>query len=274
MSTPSRLVLAVKSVETVGASRRFSPCPLCNRGKNAFLVTRKASGWVYWCHRCHAKGFISSDGSTPRQARKLLTRVESPYVERANVTLPEDFTTEIPRAGQAWLGQYNLSPEVLDQSGIGYSPKLNRLIFPVRDGGKLIYWQGRSLDKKGEHTPPRPKYTNVTQAGAKPIYHIQINPTKPTVLVEDIISALKVADAGYNSIAILGSYVDDTLVLKLLKLNLTSAVIWLDPDKRQDMVKYQKRLMAFGIKTKSLPLTKKDPKDFSGSDIIDQIEGV
>lgn len=259
-------------VVAIGESQRFPVCPFCNKLRSAFMVTRKSKGWVYWCHRCHAKGFKPATGFTPTQAKKLIRR-EAPVVYLDSVTLPEDFTSAIPFKGLQWLGQYGISQELATDYGIGFSPKLNRVILPVYEGEKLVYWQGRSLDREGEYTPPRPKYKNVICKKQKPFFVINKFKNKATVLVEDIISAICVAEAGYNSVSLLGSYIDDALILKLLKGNVKSAILWLDPDKRKDAIKYQKRLTTFGIATQVIPLTKKDPKDYTSTEVVSIIGG-
>lgn len=249
--------------------RRFDTCPFCHeyvRGKG-FVVTRTTTGYKMWCHRCHSKRFVKSGvpsaSTCLREAKRWLQpqpQCAQEYVAK-QIKLPDDFQTEIPTAGQVWLATYGVTNEEIARYNFGYSPGLNRLIMPVYLDGALVFWQGRDLS--GDSS--RNKYLSVKQSRGSLWFEVnQDNPT--TVVVEDVLSALAVARAGYNSVAILGSYVHSEMVGKLATTG-TRIVVWLDPDKRKESCAYSKKLRSLGLRSVPVILPDKDPKEYNPNEI-------
>ena len=251
--------------------RRFDVCPFCHehvRGKG-FVVTRTTHGYKMWCHRCHAKRFVKSGvpsaSTCLREAKRCLQpqpQCAQEYVAK-EINLPDDFQKEIPAAGLVWLATYGVTQEEIARFNFGYSPGLNRLIMPVYLDGTLVFWQGRDLSGDGS----RNKYLSVKQSRGSLWFEVnQGNPT--TVVVEDILSALAVARAGYNTVAILGSYVHSEMVGKLATTG-TRIVVWLDSNKRKESCSYSKRLRSLGIQSVPVVLPDKDPKEYNPDEVKD-----
>ena len=251
--------------------RRFDSCPFCHehvRGRG-FVVTRTAQGYKMWCHRCHTGRFVKSGvpsaSTCLREAKRWLQpqpQCAKEYVAK-EINLPDDFQKEIPATGLAWLATYGVTPEEIARFNFGYSPGLNRLIMPVYLNGTLVFWQGRDLSGDAS----RNKYLSVKQSRGSLWFEVnQGNPT--TVVVEDILSALAVARAGYNSVAILGSYVHSEMVGKLATTG-TRVVVWLDSNKRKESCAYSKRLRSLGIQSVPVVLPDKDPKEYNPDEVKD-----
>jgi hypothetical protein len=131
--------------------------------------------------------------------------------------------TAIPTHLLEWYTQYLDTKYMADYCS--YSKFYNRLIFPIYDRtGQLMCWQGRAIDRepkwlnKGFKQPWGRKYPYVSRYAAQRY-----------VVTEDIVSAIKVAEAGWPAIALLGSSINQEYANFLLSLASTF-IIWLDND--------------------------------------------
>ena len=269
---------------SINETRRFQKCPLCGQriSRKGFVVTRTPKGFLCWCHSCHHSystcDKIPAYGECLRTAnelqssktwylRKRSKQQPTKDVATAFVKLPFDVTIEIPTSARLWLMKYHVTQEEVQQHGICWSPQYQRLILPVRDScGKLLYWQGRYFGSESG----QPKYLNVKANRGEVWFDTGNKDSAVIVLVEDILSAIAVARTGsYRAVALLGSFISDDLVLKLLREG-KQVCVWLDLDKRCQSVKYSKRLQAFGIQAKSI-VTNKDPKEYTPQQITKEV---
>lgn len=276
----------------IGSTTRHGVCPYCGRvSRKGFIVTRTDTGFVCWCHSCH-KSYGTRDKSIPsisqclssaaelkakmkRKGDKLQETIKC--VQRDRVRLPLDVTSAIPAAALCWLASYNVTDEEVQRLRICWSPKYERLILPIYENGKLVYWQGRYFGRDGN----QPKYIN-TKTSRKTVWFDtgkedtkQDNETTIIVLVEDILSALAVTrHTGLRAIALLGSFVSDELIIKLLNEQASGmhlqVVVWLDYDKRAECIATTKRLNVFGIESTNIS-TPKDPKAYKPSRILKEV---
>lgn len=240
----------------------------CSAGKDpCLIVTRFPTHWKYYCHRCKWSGEKVIENLPPEDIVKLWKANQIkrgvPNQQSDEVRLPLDFTNEIyekcPK-GAVWLMKYGITPHEISKYNIGYSPTYKRIIFPVYQNNELVYWQGRTVN---EVTKDNPKWINIKQRGRKDIYFRATAGNAVTiVLVEDIISAIKVARHS-ECVALLGSYITDDLILSLA---LHRVLIWLDEDKKNEAVKYLMRMKSLGIAA-TLRVTSKDPKEYSTDEI-------
>ena len=166
-----------------------------------------------------------------------------------------------------WLAKYNVTPEEIKKYNINYSPYFERLILPVYDRhGRLTYWQGRYF---GKDIGTQPKYYN-TRSSRGEIWFDTGGDSSIIVVVEDILSALSVARAGYRAFALLGSYVSDNLIRKLQSEG-KQVCVWLDLDKQCASMQYTKRLNVFGVEAKTI-VTTEDPKEYLPDRIKKEVE--
>lgn len=261
----------------MGVAIRQPYCPFCEPDKvtsHGFVVTRRRNGFSMWCHRCHTKYWIpvkspSSSAILNELHKRAADTKQSASVVTRKVTLPSDFTTDIPASGLLWLRTYGVGEDEIRKYRFGYSPRLDRLILPVFRDGELVFWQGRNLSSD----TTRPKYMNVRSQRSDIVLFVN-NHTSKVVLVEDILSCLAVARAGVSAVALLGSYVKmDLLRDVLVDTNIECIKVWLDPDKRQEACKYAKQLRALGYSASPVILAEQDPKTYKPLEVLHFIGG-
>lgn len=241
----------------------------CGDTRERLYVKRTKKGWLYHCFNCGASGFKSSDTTSldnlkerlkyARESQEILTGIS----ETNTIILPRDYTTNIPTLGSIWLSSYGITEAEVKQYRFGYSDKLNRLILPLYDSkGELIFWQGRYLSKPDKE---HPKYLNMRGPKGKYAIFKSLDKCKIVCLVEDILSAIKVARVA-DSIPLLGSYISNSLLTYLKDYK--QVKLWLDNDKRFESLKYSQRIrLLTGLPCKSI-ISSLDPKEYKSEEII------
>lgn len=253
--------------DPIGVEVRFNH-EECGDKRSRLYVTRLANGWKYHCHNCapQCSGFYRLSGiPSPKETLDAVLKV----TEKTNhfvgkVELPSDFTTRIPGTGLTWLYKYGITDEEIACYNFGYSRHLNRLVLPVYQDDVLIFWQGRNL---GQVTKQNPKYLNIRSKGRDAYFRVGcggISLPNKLAIVEDILSAVKVGRI-CPSIALLGSYIPDSLTRILVKYQKVG--IWLDPDKKKEAIRYAARYQKLLGKLVIPILTDKDPKDYTDAEI-------
>lgn len=153
------------------------------------------------------------------------------------VSLPEDFTTEIPEEGLVHLYKHHFTPELIQKYGIGYSEDSRifserkkewystgpRLIFPCYVNLELVYFEGRSISQTNQNM----KY--ITVGGKSQLFFSKTEKfRRPIVLVEDIMSAMRVGE-NIPAIALRGTKLSDVNLNFLVALT-KYYILWLDHD--------------------------------------------
>jgi hypothetical protein len=241
-------------------------CPTGAGRDRPLVVTRIATGWKWFCHRCGEKGIKWAKGLSPKEWLKFnKAREVAENNVVAKVKLPHGMTKEIPAAGLAWLYKYGLNDDDISYYGIEYSDTLNRVVLPVYDGNmKLVYYQARNL---GEVTDKSPKYMNVKARGRKDIYFEVAPPERKTesvVVVEDILSGIRVGKQ-MDTYGLLNAYIPDDLIFGLAKVY-PETILWLDPDKWDRMLKRTRRFRSLGLNVKMVRVNQ-DPKYYTDDEI-------
>lgn len=173
------------------------------------------------------------------------------------VTLPEDCSFTYPKRAFKWIEQYELSNNDLLTNGVLWSDKHQRLIFPVYGDYKLLAYQGRyfGADLNEQKWFGRGNLKNV-------FHFLGKNETK-LVLVEDIVSAIKVGHI-MQTMPLFGSAISIERFkrIKFLVKPQTEVMIWLDKDKAKEALRFQRRGSLCGLNTRVI-ITEKDPKENS-----------
>lgn len=237
----------------------------CSKGKGAALiVTRYKDHWRYICHRCGWKGRKPIQNLTPAEAMDLYKSLEPEPQEGATIALPMDYSPALPDKALVWLMRYGITEEDRETHKIGYSRFYDRVILPVYESGILIYWQGRNL---GKIDATRPKYLNIRDRSRKDTYFKVLKGGNRVVLVEDILSCIKVSHI-CSAIALLGTHIPDRLVLGLDEQII---YIWLDADKIGEALSYTKRFQSLGLDVRTV-YTREDPKVYSDKQIKKELK--
>lgn len=229
---------------------RYEPCPNCvlngrDRAGDNFVVYPDDSAHCFSCANHRFPSFSTRFNLNKRELN----------VPKA--LLPGDFTREVPGYALKWLLQWGI-PYTYWKEYLGFSPKEDRLIFCV--GSPTAFSIGRYVGTSKDQ--PRKWYV-----WGDPHKHCEsIGEGETIVLVEDLISAHKVALSGVNAVPLFGTQVHKAVLYYLLNSN-KPIVMWLDKD-QQGPVK-QKALhlgSLLGYPVKTL-VTDNDPKTYSIEEI-------
>jgi hypothetical protein len=204
---------------------------------------------------CFSCGFSESSAGL----QKLKQR--TPTVTKG-ISLPSDVSEYLPARAWDYLGQYSLTKQDCVANTILWSDFYSRLVFPYFDSTGLLAWQGRYLGDD----PDKAKW--FSQGNLNAFYHIVGNTKSRTVvLVEDIVSAIKVGQCGNVAASpLFGSHVSTKRIL-YLKHFYDTILVWLDMDKAKESVKFSKTARDFGVMSRSI-ITEKDPKLYSTQEIL------
>ncbi len=185
---------------------------------------------------------------------------EEPKSDKEKIVLPSDFQRSIPTEGWKWLLQYGLSYSHW-QAHCGFTPRENRLIFTV--GIPTRFSIGRLL------TSPLPVGASKWKVYGDKSSYVEVVSEQLSgeiVLVEDLISAHKVAASGHTCIPLFGTNVHDGVMKKLQELKRPVA-LWLDEDQYTHLPKKMGRLQALLEAPVRHIKTRKDPKGYTTQEI-------
>jgi len=243
-----------------GMGTRARECDRCVGQGNSMAVqiTRKADGFLAYCFRCSKSYFFPDENASEKQVKQIMeSSAKKTHVNRPDVvTLPDDYTTELPPKAAVQLYNLEIMPDEIEKYDIGWCPSRERIVVPVYQyrysathglAKKLVGIMGRKLS---DDTTDKPKWWSQRQADIKhPRYFAPAKaPTDRSkiVVVENCFSAIKVAEAtGWASIALLTSYLPYELYGPLCKYN--EVHLWLDADAYGKACQYQAKLGNRGV---------------------------
>lgn len=261
--TKDQLQVAETLIE--GRTSRYTCC----NGNTTAVITNVGSGYRFHCFRCGEERF------TPAGKRSI--QIIAQHKKNAKLftatnycTLPDDFTTRIPKEYSTWFTSNGLDFEYLSKYTVGWSDMMQRIIIPVYHNNILVSWQARAV-----HSWQSPKYMTANSANVSHVlyYTGENKQSNHIVLTEDILSALKVGKVT-KAASILGTSLSlirtMTLVNKKLKV-----IVWLDPDAPGQTAakKCIKSLQLYGIPVGNI-VSIKDPKAHSLDEIRQYIAEV
>lgn len=231
------------------------PCTSCGSSDARALY---ADGGEF-CFSCCA--YKPAHGTVPWAVKE---------VEPVEVTLalPDDANYNFPPKCIEWFQQYDVNVEEIIKYGILWSEKKQQLLFSfnkISDPHTLGCIQARSF---ANHITR--KYINQGKVDdVLPIFYAK-EPSNPIVLVEDAISALKVARV-YDAMPLLGSHIPYHKVLALKNSGHREVVVWLDHDKYTTAMEICEKFQLVGVKTRVI-CTDLDPKCYTTTTIRRHIE--
>ena len=245
---------------TLGQKRKI---PHCNTDASAY-ISNNAKGVSLHCFRCGENKF---EPHRRLSASELLAMrsVDKEEAERPYPDVVELYADGVPSSAHVWLLKAGLTPErATDEYGIAWSPRSSRVVVPILHNGEPTgQWTGRAVDGR------KPKY--LMPRGSVGSYWYGLRGDRAScVVVEDVLSAIRVYEAGYSSMAVLGTTISLGAATILSR---TSVIGWFDGDKagRDGYVKLRKALGPFGIKPKRVQ-TERDPKTYSRKAITQYIK--
>ena len=235
-------------------------CPVCrslgkDRSGDNLAVYSDGHKWCYACgYHVFGDAVLSFKENVPGSKQGV------PEPTR-NISLPADVDFRIPRKAWDFLGKYALTDYHAKKHNLMWSEFRQRLYFPIFDKHGLLGYQGRYL---GEDKSQSKWYT---QGDLKNILHILPSDvgSDRIVLIEDIISAIRVSDIE-NCMPLFGSFVNIKTVVRLSRFY-GNIVVWLDKDKEKDSYKFSKMIRDLGLISSSV-VTDRDPKELTREDIL------
>lgn len=225
------------------------------------------------CGSSDAKAIYSNGGTHCFSCKKttrgtmsgfVVEREQTPFEKQVQV--PDDICNEFPQEVITWIDQYGLTIQDLIHNRVKWSPSRKQLlyIFQHMDKTGIGCIQGRNF------APNRPKYFNVGDThNVLPIYQFSTTPSKHLVLVEDVISAIRISKCGYvDAMPLLGCSIQLRRLALLLKRGYTTVGIWLDHDKYREALLLSKQIQYSGPDSFVI-CTDLDPKCYT-DDVINQ----
>ena len=242
-------------------------CEQCGNNNNSVTINHYFDKFTYYCYACGHVEVRSKGRLTLAELTRLkeLNEQAAQYTDDT-ISLPVDFTDDIPLAGRLWLYSGGISPTVWKQYGIGFSPSLGRVVLPVYDNtGRLQWYQCRAVNK-GQS----PKYIQPSADKSSVVFesHTETNDSKSIIIVEDILSAIRVGKH-HKSASILGTKVSVKHINHFAKYS--KVVTWLDSDGAGQKGAYSVRKSLSLITEVSNIVTELDPKKLTDEQIRNEL---
>lgn len=199
---------------------------------------------------CFACGYVHHDISNYIQN----TRNVSIKDTIKTVKLPEDISIDYPQDTIKWINQYDLIQEDLINHNVLWSDSISRLIFPVFSEQGCIFYTARYFGKDTGQC-------KWLARGNKPLHHLAGR--NIVILVEDILSAIKLNKLGYGSVCLFGTaFLNKLDTLKEITSKYKSCYLWLDPDKFKESITMIRHADGHGLDIR-LVQSERDPKEHS-----------
>ena len=237
----------------MGTCISHEACPKCRREGNDRTgnnLARYNDGGAY----CFSCGYWEAGNGLSSISKET---EESPNT----ISLPRGVSQVLPKRALDWLQKYSLTDHDIKLNNILWSEYHQRIIFPIIISGNLEGWIGRAVESS-----VIPKvYTRGMLHESN--YIIGNLSGMSIVLVEDIISAIKIAGTfEYSVLPLFGSHITSRRLLTLRRYY-DNIIIWLDKDKEKESIKFAQRARDFGINCRSV-ITDNDPKEYTHSEIL------
>ena len=236
-------------------------CPFCTGGSSgelSFSITRSREGLLFNCFRdmCHERGFVGllrgdlvlpPSGVQDRLRRRLL----GPY---------RGLLSEVSRESEVWfLERFEIPPQVLAECGVSWAPTEARYYLPIRGP------HARSLGYSLRTFYPKdgmPKVFTFKEDDGMELMAWYISNYEDTrvVLVEDQISAMKLKFLGLNSIALIGTHLNEARMMEILAY-FSQVTIALDADATSRALKFKKQFSLFCTQGCKVQILAQDIKD-------------
>jgi len=245
----------------IGETTREIECPSCGAKDGGFVVTRLEEGLVYVCHHasCGYKGFTPSLGFSYQKKRDSLFKSRE---------YPNPLGRIPANMSRVLVQRYSLEPSVVSSERFKWDSHRKRLVMPIFDlEGRECGLVAKDMSG-GESTLPKSItywYNDVIKLHF-PLANGELFDKTTVYVVEDILSAVRIAKEGVPSVAMLGSHLREDQIALLAK-NFYSAVFAFDPDATHKAIGYANKFhLAFkgGISTVHLP---DDPKDMGEDEL-------
>jgi hypothetical protein len=193
-----------------------------------------------------------------RTLQSIKDKLTNKVVTRAGVLDLSSYTTVIRADAISWLAKYQITPQEIQDFKILWNPNEERLAFCLGKPETMV-----TNERSFSNPVSKSKYkTKGAKAGQIFIFDSK-SPSPPDstiVLVEDVVSAIKVARV-VDSCPILGSHIPTETLAKLSRIY-KHIKIWLDYDKARDSINFKQLASQFFESSDSI-ITPLDPKEYT-----------
>lgn len=170
------------------------------------------------------------------------------------IKIPTDSTTQLGNKAIKWLDKYEITKEECVRYRMLWSEEREQLIFPIYGANNdLIAWQARNFKDNAKS-----KY--FSQGKIHDILYLCGNKRSPVIVVEDLISAIKIARIS-SAMPLFGSEASTSLLMRL-KTHAESIIVWLDSDKWKNSQDIVNRARSIGLTSLAVYSTL-DPKEYN-----------
>jgi hypothetical protein len=217
--------------------------------------------------------FVYKDGSSfCFSCRKSWRGAWNPYAytedtpKQTGLPLPDDASHDFPEHVVAWVARYGITIEELIKHGCFYSASWDQLIYTWKDGeGRVVLWQGRNF----RPTAKTKCFTQGEPDSVLPLYG-GMGAAQSLVIVEDPVSAMKLARYGLSMPA-LGSDLSPNKLARVARLpGLERVVVWLDGNMYPKAQRMAQRFQMLGVEARAV-YTEDDPKACSDAVLQEMI---
>ena len=252
----------------------------CKQGHNndrLYIRRNEDESIVAYCHHCGKSGYSFPDNTQIRKAKDVhihTWRHGKPSSESSSTSGQEnlrktwdkkDSSYSRHRATyeeQPFLIKSRINQELIDK----YEIKVigDRIYFPIFDSAgenlKVVLGRGENPKWLAEWLSADKTYTPIGSGDT-------------CVVVEDVVSAIRIAECGYSALPCLSSSLRDSLLPNLE--NYGTIVVWLDNDNSQVLYNTLKIKNKINLINDNVWICRgKQPKDMSDMDIIKYIGGI
>lgn len=278
MDVETDIKLAAQPLK-IGQSLRTT-CPFCGDEERSFSVTREVGGILYNCFRasCNARGFLGTTpyGSACSPEQPSCQRMSNPYKGDLIQLQERDYKYFEERFDLVEIPEYTIMRSSVWDDHAQYVMSLNDYRsytrgHAVRRGG----WSGEpKTPGKVENTKPKTRTfldspTAIAQHVARA--RLPLDDGEVVVVVEDYVSSLKVAQAGFTGIALMGTTMNADRAREIYQLRPTEVIIALDADATELAFKIAREWGLSWPKTR-VAMLERDLKDTPKDDIIDVLQ--
>jgi len=232
-----------------GTSQRLT-CPMC-RSYKTFTVTNNMGSLLWNCYKasCDVRGtsrvhLSAEDIRNMRNVPQVVASFEMPeYITPRNQDIMD------------WCNKWGLDVDALE---LQYDVKENRVVFPIKDNGRIVDATGRSILNR------LPKWKRYGSSDLP----FSFGCGSIAIVVEDCISAGVIGSDVYVGVAVLGTSLLDSH--KTFLSQFSTAIIALDPDALPKSFAFAKELRSHVKDVKILRL--KDDLKYRKKEDLDNLK--
>lgn len=225
----------------------FRVCPFCHNQKWNFQCNLDKD--VYHCWPCGAKGkvtfLLKRNGITVDRTNWQSSTVVDKTVNKEQVQL-DAFVSIDYFAYKTFLHSKGLSHNDVTEYNLltaNSGRYANKLIIPLYEGTKLVYFVARDLFQKGRY------YNPVVDKKSILPYYLGTKNRMRLYLCEGAFDSISCNKLGYSSTPLLGSNLSKLQIAKIKDFGFSEVVVCLDGDLKEKAIKIYQMLVLSGIKT-------------------------